>query len=36
MLMQVIRNPRFKPGSSPQPIAIRIEPWHLPLVFDAA
>ncbi len=36
MLMQVIRNPRFKPGSNPQPIAIRIEPWHLPLVFDAA
>lgn len=36
MLMQVLRNPRFKPGSNPQPIAIRIEPWHLPLVFDAA
>lgn len=36
MLMQVIRNPRFKPGSNPQPIAIRVEPWHLPLVFDVA
>lgn len=36
MLMEVIRNPRFKPGSDPQPIAIRIEPWHLPLVFDVA
>ena len=36
MLMEVIRNPRFKPGSNPQPIAIRIEPWHLPLEFDAA
>lgn len=36
MLMEVIRNPRFKPGSNPTPIAIRIEPWHLPLEFDAA
>lgn len=36
MLMDVIRNPRFKPGSNPRPIAIRIEPWHLPLEFDAA
>jgi cytochrome P450 len=36
LLMEVIRNPRFKPGSNPTPIAIRIEPWHLPLVFDAA
>lgn len=36
MLMEVIRNPRFKPGSNPVPIAIRIEPWHLPLEFDAA
>lgn len=36
MLMEVIKNPRFKPGSSPTPIAIRIEPWHLPLEFDAA
>lgn len=35
-LMKVIRNPRFKPGSSPQPIAIRIEPWHLHLEFDCA
>lgn len=36
MLMKVIRNPRFKPGSKPTPIAIRIEPWSLPLEFDAA
>jgi pulcherriminic acid synthase len=36
MLMEVIKNPRFKPGSNPVPIAIRIEPWHLPLEFDAA
>ena len=36
MLMEVIKNPRFKPGSSPTPIAIRIEPWSLPLEFDAA
>jgi pulcherriminic acid synthase len=36
MLMEVIRNPRFKPGSHPTPIAIRIEPWKLPLEFDAA
>ena len=35
-LMTVIRNPRFKPGSHPGPIAIRIEPWHLHLEFDAA
>ncbi len=35
-LMKVIRNPRFKPGSNPTPIAIRIEPWHLHLEFDAA
>lgn len=34
LLMEVIRNPRFKPGSHPVPIAIRIEPWHLPLEFD--
>ncbi len=36
MLMDVIRNPRFKPGSDPRPIAIRIAPWSLPLEFDAA
>ncbi|MBI1180003.1 MAG: cytochrome P450 [Alphaproteobacteria bacterium] len=36
MLMEVIRNPRFKPGTNPGPIAIRIEPWHLHLEFDAA
>ena len=36
LLMEVIRNPRFKPGSEPVPIAIRIEPWHLPLEFDVA
>jgi len=36
MLMEVIKNPRFKPGSNPTPIAIRIEPWNLPLEFDAA
>jgi len=36
LLMEVIRNPRFKPGSRPVPIAIRIEPWHLPLEFDVA
>lgn len=35
-LMKVIKNPRFKPGSNPTPIAIRIEPWHLELEFDAA
>lgn len=35
-LMKVIKNPRFKPGSKPTPIAIRIEPWHLALEFDAA
>jgi cytochrome P450 len=33
-LMKVIKNPRFKPGSNPQPIAIRIAPWHLHLEFD--
>ena len=33
-LMKVIKNPRFKPGSNPTPIAIRIEPWSLPLEFD--
>jgi len=36
LLMEVIRNPRFKPGSQPTPIAIRIQPWHLPLEFDVA
>lgn len=36
MLMEVIRNPRFKPGSHPTPIAIRQEPWSLPLEFDVA
>lgn len=36
MLMPVIRNPRFKPGTNPGPIAIRIEPWSLKLEFDAA
>ncbi len=36
LLMEVIKNPRFKPGSNPQPIAIRIEPWHLHLEFDGA
>jgi len=36
MLMDVIRNPRFKPGTDPRPIAIRLEPWSLPLEFDAA
>jgi hypothetical protein len=36
MLMQVLKNPRFKTGSKPVPIAIRIEPWNLPLEFDAA
>jgi cytochrome P450 len=36
LLMEVIHNPRFKPGSHPGPIAIRIEPWHLPLEFDVA
>lgn len=36
MLMEVIKNPRFKPGSHPTPIAIRLEPWNLPLEFDAA
>jgi pulcherriminic acid synthase len=36
MLMEVMRNPRFKPGSNPTPIAIRQEPWSLPLVFDIA
>jgi cytochrome P450 len=36
LLMETIRNPRFKPGSNPTPIAIRIEPWSLPLEFDAA
>jgi pulcherriminic acid synthase len=36
MLMEVIRNPRFKTGSKPTPIAIRIEPWSLPLEFDVA
>ena len=36
MLMEVIKNPRFRPGSNPTPIAIRIVPWHLPLEFDAA
>ncbi len=35
-LMKVIKNPRFKPGSNPGPIAIRVAPWHLPLEFDAA
>ena len=34
MLMGVMRNPRFAPGSHPQPIAIRIEPWELPIEFD--
>ncbi len=34
-LMEVIRNPRFKPGTDPGPIAIRVEPWHLHLEFDA-
>lgn len=34
MLMEVIRNPRFKPGSTPTPIAIRQAPWTLPLEFD--
>lgn len=36
LLMEVVKNPRFKPGSNPQPIAIRVEPWHLHLEFDAA
>ncbi len=29
MLMDVMSNPRFAPGTDPQPIAIRIEPWEL-------
>ena len=33
-LMEVIKNPRFKPGTHPTPIAIRVEPWSLPLQFD--
>lgn len=33
-LMEVIKNPRFKPGTHPTPIAIRVEPWSLPLEFD--
>jgi pulcherriminic acid synthase len=36
MLMEVVRNPRFKPGSNPGPIAIRQAPWSLPLEFDVA
>ena len=36
LLMEVVKNPRFKPGSQPQPIAIRIEPWPLHLEFDVA
>ncbi|MGA0840840.1 MAG: cytochrome P450 [Pseudomonadales bacterium] len=36
MLMDVLRNPRFRPGTRPGPIAIRIEPWHLEVEFDAA
>ncbi len=36
MLMPVIRNPRFKAGTNPGPIAIRIAPWSLKLEFDAA
>jgi pulcherriminic acid synthase len=36
LLMKVVKNPRFKPGSNPQPIGIRVEPWHLHLEFDAA
>ena len=34
--IKVIKNPRFRPGSNPTPIAIRIQPWSLPLEFDAA
>jgi hypothetical protein len=35
LLMEVVKNPRFKPGTNPKPIAIRLEPWHLQLEFDA-
>ena len=36
LLMEAIKNPRFKAGSQPTPIAIRIEPWSLALEFDVA
>tara|TARA_Y100000588_G_scaffold333597_1_gene372590 strand:+ start:29 stop:1294 length:1266 start_codon:yes stop_codon:yes gene_type:complete len=36
MLMDVMRNPRFKPGSQPRPIAISLEPWELWIEFDPA
>jgi pulcherriminic acid synthase len=36
LLMEVVRKPRFKPGSRPTPIAIRQEPWSLPLEFELA
>ncbi len=36
MLMDVMRNPRFKPGSNPKPIAISLDPWELWIEFDPA
>ena len=36
MLMDVMRNPRFAPGSNPKPIAISLNPWELLIEFDPA
>ena len=36
MLMEVMRNPRFAPGTTPKPIAISLHPWELVLEFDPA
>ncbi len=36
MLMEVMRNPRFAPGSHPRPIAISLDPWELLVEFDPA
>ena len=36
MLMEVMCNPRFAPGTTPKPIAISLHPWELILQFDPA
>jgi hypothetical protein len=36
MLLEMMRNPRFKPGTNPRPIAISVQKQELWLEFDAA
>ena len=36
LLLEMMRNPRFKPGTAPKPIAISVQKQELWLEFDAA